>query len=292
MEVPIQRVTLPLFSLRGVNVFVKREDLIHRYISGNKYRKLKYNMLFAENEKYNRILSFGGAFSNHILALAYACKEKNISSVGVIRGEELADKRPDELNSTLRFCLECGMKLHFIDRKQYRDKYHEDFILSLRNTFGEFYLLPEGGSNNLAVKGCEEILDSRTDKFDVIFCAVGTGGTISGIINSAKKNQRVIGIPVLRGANFLEAEICKYLNEDVCQWSLNYNYSFGGYAKCDKRLLSFIELIENKTSIPLEPVYTGKVLYAIFDMIERNIFSRGTDILMIHTGGLRSKNDF
>src|SRR5690606_10955628 len=185
-----------------MKIYIKREDLLHPYVSGNKFRKLKYNLLEAKKQGYSTILTFGGAFSNHISAVSYAAKEFGFQSIGIIRGEELFDKIND--NPTLKFAQVNGMQFEFVSRETYRQKDSEIFIEKLHQKFGNFYIVPEGGTNELAVKGCEEILTDQDDIFDYICCAVGTGGTISGIINSSKPHQKVLGFPALKG-DFLDS---------------------------------------------------------------------------------------
>lgn len=265
-----------------VSLYIKREDLIHPYVSGNKYRKLKYNLAAIKNSTFDSLVTFGGAFSNHIAAAAFACKENGINCVGVIRGEELW-KSINE-NPTLKFAQECGMKFEFVSRTQYREKTADAFKTYLYQKYGNCYILPEGGSNDLAIKGCEEILTEQDDVFDYICCAVGTGGTISGIINSAKNHQKVIGFSMLKG-DFLQQEICNFAKKD--NWILNNNYHFGGYAKVTDDLIGFINDFYHTTNIPLDPIYTGKMVYGVLDLIKSNYFHEGAKILMIHTGGLQ-----
>nr|WP_227807505.1 pyridoxal-phosphate dependent enzyme [Lutibacter profundi] len=270
-----------------VSVFIKREDELHPFISGNKYRKLKYNLEEAKKQHKTTLLTFGGAYSNHIAATAAAGFEYNFKTIGIIRGDELANNSQEIIqnNPTLKFALEHQMQFHFVSRKEYRNKTLKEFIANLQRQFGDFYLVPEGGTNHLAVKGCEEILTSNDDKFDIICSAVGTGGTISGIINSLKKNQKAIGFPALKG-DFLQNEIKKYVLKNN-NWILNTAYHFGGYAKVSEELIIFINKFKNETLIPLDPVYTGKMMFGIVDLIKKNYFKQGTKILAIHTGGLQ-----
>ena len=277
----IQKIESDLFG-NDVEVYIKREDLLHEFVSGNKIRKLKYNLLKAKEENHDTILTFGGAFSNHISAVSYACKDLGFNSVGVIRGEELSDKIHE--NPTLTFAGKNGMKFEFISREDYRKKDSEEFIENLKQKFGKFYLVPEGGTNDLAVKGCEEILTEQDNIFDYLCSAVGTGGTISGVINSSKPHQKVLGFPALKG-DFLEDEIRKFTKKD--NWKLIKDYHFGGYAKINRELISFINEFKRQTNIPLDPVYTAKMCYGISDLIRNNYFEKGTKILLIHTGGLQ-----
>lgn len=277
----IQKIEFDLFG-NDVEVYIKREDLLHEFVSGNKIRKLKYNLLKAQEENHDTILTFGGAFSNHISAVSYACKDLGFNSVGVIRGEELSDKIHE--NPTLAFAKQNEMNFEFVSREDYRKKDSEECIENLKQKFGKFYLVPEGGTNDLAVKGCEEILTEQDNIFDYLCSAVGTGGTISGIINRSEPHQKVLGFPALKG-DFLENEIRKFTKKD--NWKLIKDYHFGGYAKINRELISFINEFKRQTNILLDPVYTAKMCYGISDLIRNNYFEKGTKILLIHTGGLQ-----
>ncbi|MGV6846228.1 MAG: 1-aminocyclopropane-1-carboxylate deaminase/D-cysteine desulfhydrase [Lutibacter sp.] len=283
----IEEIQFSEIKLSGIRLFVKREDELHPIISGNKYRKLKYNLEEANRLNYNTLLTFGGAYSNHIAATAGAAKAFNFKSIGVIRGDELQNNLTQtlQLNPTLKFAHECGMKFYFVDRSSYRNKTNIDFIDNLKHKFGEFYLVPEGGTNKFAIKGCEEILNESDSQFDVITTAVGTGGTISGIINAAKKEQFVLGFPALKG-DFLKKEIVKWVKPKN-NWDLNLDYHFGGYAKISEELIIFINKFKEETQIPLDPIYTGKMFFGLVDLIKKGYFKLGTQILAIHTGGLQ-----
>jgi len=265
-----------------ISVTIKRDDLLHPVVSGNKFRKLKYNLLQAKCENKKTLLTFGGAFSNHIAAVAYAAQENGFQSIGIIRGDELRDKI--ENNPTLQFAQECGMQFEFVSREVYRLKKETSFLTSIQKHFGDFYLVPEGGTNPQAVKGCEEILTPEDSKFDYICCAVGTGGTISGIINSTLPHQKVMGFPALKG-DFLQDEIRIFVQNE--NWELNTKYHFGGYGKVNEELIHFINQFYQDTKIPLDPVYTGKMVYGVFDLIQKNYFPAHSNILLIHTGGLQ-----
>jgi 1-aminocyclopropane-1-carboxylate deaminase len=274
--------TLNIDTKFNAQLFVKREDLIHPFISGNKFRKLKYNLEEAKNQEYKTLLSFGGAFSNHIAAVAAVGKEFDFNTIGIIRGEELIDKI--EENPTLKFAEQCGMQFKFVTREIYRKKTSEHFIEKLKAEFGDFYLLPEGGTNTLAVKGCEEILTKQDKDFDYICCSVGTGGTVSGLINCSKPSQQILGFSSLKG-DFLKEDIGKFVEKK--NWQLITDYHFGGYAKINELLISFINEFKIKNQIPLDPIYTGKMMFGIFDLIEKGFFPKGSRILAIHTGGLQ-----
>ncbi|HET8884852.1 MAG TPA: pyridoxal-phosphate dependent enzyme [Salinimicrobium sp.] len=271
---------------RNVELWLKREDLIHPEISGNKFRKLKYNLKEAEKLGFKTLLTFGGAFSNHISATAAAGNMFGFKTIGVIRGEELAADLNStfEKNPTLKYAKSCGMEFEFISREAYRQKESDGFISSIRKKYGDFYLLPEGGTNKLAIKGSEEILTEEDEKFNFVCCPVGTGGTISGIINASFSNQKIIGFPALKG-DFLTSEIEKLTTKR--NWELVHDYHFGGYAKINSELVEFMNFFKQKNNIQLDPVYTAKMIFGIYDMIERGEFSKNTCILAIHTGGLQ-----
>ncbi|GEL09630.1 1-aminocyclopropane-1-carboxylate deaminase [Flavobacterium glycines] len=266
----------------SISITIKREDLLHPVVSGNKFRKLKYNLLQAKAENKKTLLTFGGAFSNHIAAVAFAAQEQGLQSIGIIRGDELGDKI--ESNPTLQFAQECGMQLEFVSREDYRLKKESSFLKNLEQQFGDFYLVPEGGTNALAIKGCQEILTPEDSSFDYICCAVGTGGTISGIINSALPHQKVLGFPALKG-DFLQDEIRIFVQNE--NWELITDYHFGGYGKVNEDLIRFINQFYIENQIPLDPVYTGKMVFGIMDLIQKNYFPVNSNILLIHTGGLQ-----
>ncbi|ARV09293.1 1-aminocyclopropane-1-carboxylate deaminase [Winogradskyella sp. PC-19] len=267
---------------KNIQLFIKREDLLHPFISGNKYRKLKYNLLESNQLNKTTILTFGGAFSNHIAATAYAGKIKDLKTIGVIRGDELESKI--DLNPTLSFAKDNGMQFYFVSREVYREKNSESFQNNLRKRFGDFYLIPEGGTNKLAVKGCEEILTTDDSEYDYICSCVGTGGTISGLINSSSENQKILGFPALKG-DFLSEEISKFANNK--NWQLIADYHFGGYAKINSELVTFINDFKSRYNIPLDPIYTGKMMFGLFDMILAGKFEPDSKILAIHSGGLQ-----
>ena len=282
-----QQVFFSLLQEKQVELFVKREDKIHPFVSGNKFRKLKYNLQEATKQDHHTLLTFGGAFSNHIAATAVAGKLMGFKTIGVIRGNELGSDFPKTLagNSTLREAHNNGMKFWFVSRESYREKSSKSFANKLKDRFGDFYLIPEGGTNSLAVKGCEEILTENEHKFDYICVAVGTGGTIAGLINSAEEHQKIIGFPALKGS-FLEHEIELY-DKGIKNWNLQYGYHFGGYGKWNSELIAFINTFKNETTILLDPIYTGKMLFGILDLIKKNTFPKHSKILAIHTGGLQ-----
>jgi 1-aminocyclopropane-1-carboxylate deaminase len=291
-KTPVQRIEDPLLERHKVQLFIKREDQLHPSISGNKWRKLKYNLLTARGEGYNTLLTFGGAFSNHIAAVAAAGKEFGFCTIGIIRGEEHLP-----LNPTLAFAQDQGMQLHYMDRTTYRDKHQAEVINDLAEQHGPFYLIPEGGSNALAVQGCTEIIN-EFDKsaYDFICAPCGTGGTLAGLIAGLNRSRQVLGFPVLKGGSFLKEEIDSltkaYNGEQYHNYQLLTDYHFGGYAKWTPELVNFINIFKDTTGVPLDPIYTGKMLFGIYDLIQKNFFKPGTKLLAIHTGGLQGIQGF
>jgi 1-aminocyclopropane-1-carboxylate deaminase len=316
---PIIKLNDPELDQAGVELFVHQLYLIHPTIGGNKWFKLKYNLQEAKRLGLNTILTFGGAYSNHIYATAAACKEFGFRSIGVIRGERT------ELNSTLTFAESCGMTLHFVDRETYRNKHTDIFIENIKQQFGEFYLIPEGGSNLLGVKGCMEIMNGARDKgqgageiaseeFDYVCCACGTGATLAGVSLSLKPHQQAIGFSALKGGGFLEGEVEKFrdgflekkpprlfepslqgghsrgLSELLLRggdFKINTDYHFGGYAKTTPELIEFAKAFEKQHNIPLDYVYTVKMFFGLYDLIRKGYFKKGSKIIALHTGGLQ-----
>ena len=278
----IQKIESQLLKNSGYHLAMLREDLIHPVVSGNKFRKLKYNLLKASETGKQRLLTFGGAFSNHIAAVAAAGTEFGFETIGVIRGEELETEV--SRNTTLNFAQQQGMALHFVSRDDYRKKEMPAFIDGLKNLFGDFYLLPEGGTNTLAVQGCMEILTPETTKFDYICIPAGTGGTISGVVKASEKYQTVIGFSALKG-NFQTSEVEKHCTRG--NFRITDDYCFGGYAKIDSVLVRFINDFKNVHNVSLDPVYTGKMMYGIMEMVKNKEFKENSRILAVHTGGLQ-----
>jgi 1-aminocyclopropane-1-carboxylate deaminase len=283
----LQRIHDPLISENTV-VFVLRLDTVHPYVSGNKIYKLKYNLEAFLKSGNDCLVTFGGAYSNHIVATAAACKEKGIRCIGIIRGDELNKNS----NVRLRFANDCGMKLVFIKRDLFRQLLagQEEIEDSIRKMIPEIsdrklFILPEGGAGELAVQGCREILKEIPIDFSFICCACGTGTTLAGISTGLQPNQKAIGIPVLHSEIFLKNDILK-MNNGLKNFELLHGYHFGGYAKQNPELEKFCHDFGEKHGIPLEPVYTGKLFYAVFDRIRKNYFPPSTSIVLIHTGGV------
>jgi 1-aminocyclopropane-1-carboxylate deaminase len=269
-----------------VNLFIKRDDLIHPEIPGNKWRKLKYNIAQAQLEHKTTLLTFGGAFSNHITATAAAGKYLGFKTIGIIRGEEYTP-----LNKSLQFAKDCGMELIYLDREKYRSKNISDFRFQISD-FAEskICILPEGGANTLALKGCSEIVDEIDIDFDYICCACGTGTTIAGMATNLKPHQHALGFAVLKHDNLLE-EITENLFIHNSKLSIQ-NYPFGGYARTTPELIQFIKDFYKEHQILLDYVYTGKLMYGIFDLISKNYFPENTTIISVHTGGVTNANVF
>jgi len=289
-DTPVIEILSRQAKTAGVKILVKREDLNHPLVSGNKWWKLKYNLEEARKLGNQTLLTFGGAYSNHIYATAAAAKEQNFKSIGIIRGEEILP-----LNPILAFARGSGMTLQFISRKDYRNKNDIAFIESLRQNLGEFYLIPEGGSNSLALKGGEEFAREKlsTIGFDYLCLPVGTGATMAGIIVGLNGKKKVMGFSVLKNGNFLIDETRKFLlaysEREYANWSIQVDYHFGGYAKQTPKLFQVIEQMKNQHNLPLDAIYSGKMVAGVFDLVEKNYFPKGSTILVLHTGGLHPR---
>ena len=281
-EIPIQPFRFP--DLDGdFHLFIKREDLTHPIISGNKFWKMKYNLLEARKLHAETLVTFGGAMSNHIVAAAAAGKENGFKTVGIIRGQEIIGKWQD--NETLCQASELGMDFRFVPRDEYRLKEKSDYIKQILSQIANYYLVPEGGTNALAVKGAAEILDERTTGFDLITVAMGTGGTLAGLSVGAKNHQQIIGFPSLKNAGFLVNEVLRYSDKE--NFTINLQYHFGGYAKISDELIDFINDFYRLNGIPLDPVYTGKMMFGLRNMLRNGEIGTDKKILAIHTGGLQ-----
>ncbi|MHB1178447.1 MAG: 1-aminocyclopropane-1-carboxylate deaminase/D-cysteine desulfhydrase [Daejeonella sp.] len=274
---PVEEIRDPLFVKKGIRVFVKRDDMIHPFISGNKWRKLKYILPEAQRLNKNHLVTFGGAYSNHLLATACAAAKFGFKSTGVVRGEEVH-------NDVLMLCRVFGMKLQYSDRETYRNKH--SFFGSFFKGDPEAFFIDEGGAGDLAVKGCAELPGELSESYDHIFCAAGTGTTVAGIIQGLQNQYPDTTphvVPVLKGGDFLKGNIERYTSRP---FQNHTDYHFGGYAKSTPELLLFIQTFCASTGILIEPVYTGKMFFAIYDLISKDTFSAGSKILAVHTGGL------
>jgi 1-aminocyclopropane-1-carboxylate deaminase len=288
---PLQQLTDPLLTQKGITLYLKREDMLHPAVSGNKWRKLKYNLAAAKAQDKTMLLTFGGAYSNHIAAVAAAGQAFGFATMGFIRGEE---HRP--LNATLAMAAAAGMQLFYLDRESYRRKSGPAFCQELQRLYPQAYLLPEGGTNKLALQGCTEIIKDIAQPYDILCCAVGTGGTLAGIIAGLAGEKQVIGFPALKGGAFLDAEIRQlvrdYAGQDYGNWHLETAYHFGGYARVKPELIAFIRDFKARYQVQLEPVYTGKMMFGLFDLIRQDRFMPGTVLVALHTGGLQGLAGF
>lgn len=288
---PLQAIEEPFLIEKGIKLYVLRLDLNHPEISGNKIYKLKYNLDKAKQENKNTILTFGGAFSNHIAATAAAGKENGFKTIGIIRGDKLA-----KLNPTLQLAEKNGMQLDFVSRELYRNKIALMDYVNNRYNYDSVYIIPEGGSNELGVKGCTEIVEQINIDFDFICAPCGTGATISGIILSLNQNQKAIGFQVLKAENYIKNEVANWLNtfdkQNTKNWKINEDYHFGGYAKTSAELLNFVSDFKQKHNIQLDYIYTGKMMFGIYDLINKSYFEKGKTIVVVHTGGLQGNKRF
>ncbi len=275
---------------KGISLDVLRCDLIHPLLSGNKWYKLKYNLQAAQAAGQQTLLSFGGAWSNHLHALAAAASLSGLRSIGVVRGE-----LPEPLSACLQDARAMGMTLHGIPRNRWPDKYDERFVTGLRERYGDFYLIPEGGANLAGIRGCMGMLDTvNTSDFDLIAVACGTGTTLTGLICST--STPVLGVQILKGEDYLAREVVQFCGQYDLQprapYRIESDWHFGGYARTTPALLAFIREFSASSGLPLEPVYSGKLLYALLAMIRQGNIAAGSRILLIHGGGLQGARGF
>ncbi|WP_031435946.1 1-aminocyclopropane-1-carboxylate deaminase/D-cysteine desulfhydrase [Methylobacter tundripaludum] len=294
----------PLLVQYQIELWMKRDDLLHPVISGNKWRKLKYIFDHVLSLGTDTVISMGGAYSNHLHALAYAGKVLGLKTIGLVRGEQ-----PETLTPTLQDMKKWGMELKFVSRAEYRQLRHykcwhapHQLPADLRHTHHPWrylpglkprqYWLPEGGAQTLALKGVAELVAEIGIPYDTLCVPCGTGTTLAGIIEAVPEHVSVLGFAALKNAGFLTAEVAAMLSQSRNNWQINLDYHFGGFAKTNTELNAFIEDFELKTTIPLEPVYTGKMMYAIYDLIKKHYFRPGERIIAVHTGGLQGKRGF
>ncbi len=280
---PVEAINDEIFTRHQVKVWVKRDDLIHQEIMGNKWRKLKYNLSQALTAGYSGLLTFGGAYSNHIAATAAAAREHQLQAIGIIRGDEL----DSNANTTLRYASAQGMQLEFVSRERFRQLKNMPAELSVN--YPDHYLLPEGGTNGLAIRGSAELVEELQEDFDYLVVPIGTGGTMAGIISGLKGRSTVVGISTLKG-NWIEDEFAKLLRtHDIpfTNYRLIKDYHFGGYGKVTDQLIAFINRIKKKNDLQLDPIYTGKMYFGVMNLIAEGFFSIGSKILVVHTGGLQ-----
>lgn len=283
---PLQLIRESFIADCGVELWLKRDDLTHPEIQGNKWRKLRYNLVAAREEGHDTLLTFGGVYSNHIAATAAAGRQFGFSTIGIIRGEPA-----DTPTETLLTAARNGMRILWMDRAQYRQKDDPERIERLHAQLGRFYAMPEGGTNILALPGVIEMLNEIKEDYDYICTASGTGGTLAGIVAGLYGKKKAIGFSVLKGKDTLTPTIAQlvsdYTGQQFGNWHITSDYHHGGYARVTPELIDFIKKFKLDHLVQLEPVYTGKLLMGLYDMIGKGYFPRGTRIVAIHTGGLQ-----
>lgn len=280
---PIQTLVSEEAEKRGIHLMMKRDDLIHPAIMGNKWRKLKYNLEEAKRNKAETLITFGGAYSNHIAATAAAAKEFGFKSIGIIRGDELNS----DSNLTLSEASKNGMKLIFESRIAFRN-IKNDFS-ELQKKYPNSYLLPEGGTNELAIKGASEIIGEIDQEYDYLLVPIGTGGTMAGLLQSIGENKILIGVSSLKGS-FIHKEFKELIKNNgigKTNYTIFDQYHFGGYGKVTDPLISFINEFKASQGIPLDPIYTGKMMFAVTEMMKNDFFPDNSKIIALHTGGLQ-----
>jgi 1-aminocyclopropane-1-carboxylate deaminase len=293
MQEFLQEITEPVTRARGVRMLLWRDDLVHPELPGNKARKLKYNLVAAQAQGHHTLLTFGGAYSNHLAAVATAGRLHGLHTIGLVRGDVPAAGQA-LLNPTLTQAAADGMALHYLDRSTYRRRSEPGFVAGLLAQFGPAYVLPEGGTNALALPGCAELVAEirQHTAFDALAVAVGTGGTLAGLLTGLNGQQEAIGVAALKNGGFLPAEVDaltqQALGKRFTNYSVQTDYHFGGYAKYSAELLAFVEGFRARHGVLLDPIYTGKLLFGVLDMIERGHLGRGSTVVAIHTGGLQA----
>ena len=282
----IQQLNCALLKEKNISLGVKRDDLLHPLISGNKWRKLKYNLIRMKELKKTQLLTFGGAFSNHIHACAAAGKMFNLTTHAIVRGPEI-----DNNNPTIQFAKQCGMQLHAVNRIEYRKRHDQAYLDALQTRFPNAYIIPEGGTNSLALPGCKELVKSLPEH-DYLICPTGSGGTLAGLIEGSALTTKVIGIAVLKQGEYLKEDIIKLSSKAKYQnnWQLLTDFHDGGYGKFSPQLWQFCQNMNANHALPLEPIYSGKMMYALWQLIAQDYFPSGSKIIAVHTGGLQGLN--
>lgn len=288
-KIPIQELKADWLLENNVKLLIKREDLLHAEVSGNKWRKLELNYNYFEQNNYTEIVTFGGAFSNHIAATAALGKITGVKTIGVIRGEPVALN-----NSTLAKAIEDGMEIHFVSREAYKQKAVSAEVVHILKELEKPYVIPEGGANRLGLLGCAKITKGIKD-VDVFAVAAGTGSTFGGMVAGASSKSWILGFPVLKGMHSMVRDIDGALFEagitDEGNWSLNHDYHFGGYAKADQRLIDFINDFWITHRVKLDPIYTAKAMFGVVDLIKKGVLKNQT-VMFIHTGGMQGVKGF
>ncbi|RXE95831.1 1-aminocyclopropane-1-carboxylate deaminase/D-cysteine desulfhydrase [Pseudoalteromonas phenolica O-BC30] len=283
LNLPFKKLSTHYLNKKKIKLSIKRDDLLHPVISGNKWRKLKYNLINMKSKGYDSFVTFGGAFSNHLYASAMACKTFNLTGHAIIRGPEI-----DESNPTIKMARACGMNLYAVNRKTYRSRHAPAYLQTLQTEFPNSFIIPEGGTNHAALRGVAELAASLPQS-DYVICATGSGGTVAGLAKGCTHNTQVIGIAVLKQAEYLNQEIAQLLTSthSGAPWQLLTNHHYGGYGKFTDDVWAFCQFMHQAYKLPLEPVYTGKMLFAVWQLISQDYFPQGSRITAIHTGGLQ-----
>lgn len=284
---PLEKILHPLFASKKVEVYIKRDDLIHPIVSGNKWRKLKYNFEAFRSSAKSGIITLGGAYSNHLVASAEACWQQDIPLLAIVRGEQVS-------NDSLDFCRAKGMRIEFISRSDYRTIRENGLPREMLEKYPDFHFIPEGGSNLEGIRGCQEILSEVKEHFDLVFCPVGSGTTLCGLI-SGPKGAGIVGVSSLNGG-FMEKEIAhmlsKYNLAQVNPWSVSSDFHFGGFAKVTQDLVDFTRSFKEVSGIQLDYIYSAKMVYGLCEMLRSGEIPQGTKLLLIHTGGLQGNASF
>lgn len=290
---PLQKIESPVFVEQQISVFVKRDDLIHPEVSGNKWRKLKYNIEKFKAGNYHALLTFGGAYSNHIAATAAFGNMAGVPTIGVIRGDELHAQS----NETLSAASKNGMQFHFVTRPEYQKRYNADFHAQLKTIFGNVYIVPEGGANKEGAVGCTEIIHELPFIPDYIYTAAGTGTTAAGLLAGSPGGCMINTVAALKGGDFLFYDIQRRLQsmsiefpaatERINDLRLITDMHFGGYGKYNASLLTNMKSFTDAHNIPLDQVYTGKMVSAFLRDLQQGVFRKNSCVILLHTGGLQ-----
>jgi 1-aminocyclopropane-1-carboxylate deaminase len=284
-NITIDRLQDDLFVQKGISVDVLRLDKVHAVVSGNKLFKLHYFLQEAGESSHKHIVTFGGAYSNHLVATAFACREMGLTCTGIVRGEP-----PVKPSHTLLYCRELGMQLQFINREEYGHKEQQAFLQSIESLHGPHLLVPEGGYHPMGAKGAAMMMNHvPQNSYSHIACALGTATTVAGLLSVAAQNQVVMGFCALKGMTDIDNRL-NYLLEGSYNKSAFlpvHDYCFAGYAKKDPAVFSFMNRIWQEQHIPVDFVYTAKMLYGVYDKAEKDFFAPRSRVLCIHTGGLQ-----
>ncbi|QDA59763.1 1-aminocyclopropane-1-carboxylate deaminase/D-cysteine desulfhydrase [Hymenobacter jejuensis] len=293
-EIIIQDILETVVQQKGIRLLLLRDDLRHPELPGNKWRKLKYNLLEARKQGHDTLLTFGGAYSNHLAAVAAAGHLYGFNTIGVVRGDELQLAQDDQLNPTLAQAVAHGMTLRYLDRNTYRRKHEAAVQAELLAQTGPAYVVPEGGTNALALRGCAELVTELAahTAFDALCVACGTGGTLAGLLTGLAGTRQAVGIAALKGGDFLRNDVNALTQQIVGQrytnWALQTDYHFGGYASFSPPLLAFIREFQQRHGVLLDPLYTSKLLFGVLDLIAKGYFEPGSTVVAVHTGGLQA----